>query len=69
MLEKVLEVGAMRRWLYLSPKSSHVGLDVDELACSLHHCMACNRQTRGHGFLPGVVLSHHCSGVTPLVLL
>jgi hypothetical protein len=34
MLE-VLVVGALRRWLYLAAKPSHVGVDVDGLACPL----------------------------------
>jgi hypothetical protein len=54
-----------RRWftslLYLDAKSSHVGVDVDRLACPLHHPMAYNCQMRGHGLLPSVVLSHHYS--------
>jgi hypothetical protein len=38
-LEKVLGVSAVRRWLYLPAKPSHVGVDVDGLACPLHHPM------------------------------
>jgi hypothetical protein len=34
-------------WLYLSAKPSHVGVDVDGLACLLHHPMAYNRHMRG----------------------
>jgi hypothetical protein len=49
-------------WLYLVAKPSHVGVDVDGLACPLHHPMTCSHQTRGHGLLPGTVLSCHCSG-------
>jgi hypothetical protein len=48
--------------LYLAAKPSHVGVDVDRLACPLHRPMACGRQTRGQGLLPGVILSRHCSG-------
>jgi hypothetical protein len=40
-------------------KSSHVGVDVDGIACPLHHLMPCSCKTWGHGFLPGAVLSHH----------
>jgi hypothetical protein len=61
-LEKVLGVGAVKRWPYLVAKLFHMGVDVDGLACHLHHPMACNRQTGGHGFLLGAVLSRHCSG-------
>jgi hypothetical protein len=49
-------------WPYLAAKPSHVGVDVDELACPLHRPTACSHQTRGQGLLPGVVLSHHYSG-------
>jgi hypothetical protein len=49
--------------LYLAAKPAHVGVAVDGLAYPLHRPMACGRQTRGQGILPGVVLSHHCSGV------
>jgi hypothetical protein len=48
--------------LYLAAKPTHVGVDVDGLACPLHYPMACGQQTKGHGLLPDVVLSHHCSG-------
>jgi hypothetical protein len=41
-------------WLYMAAKSSHVGVDVDGLACPLHHPTACSCQTRGQSFL-----SHH----------
>jgi hypothetical protein len=43
--------GSWRRcftaWLYLATKTSHVGVDVDELASPLHHPIACSRQMRG----------------------
>jgi hypothetical protein len=32
---------------------------VDGLACPLHRPTICSRQMRGHGFLLGIVLSHH----------
>jgi hypothetical protein len=42
--------GSWRRsfavWLYLAAKPSHVGVDVDGLACPLHCPTACSRQTR-----------------------
>jgi hypothetical protein len=38
-------------WLYLGAKPSHVGVDVDGLACPLHCPMACSRQMRGQGLL------------------
>jgi hypothetical protein len=34
-------------WLYLAAKPSHVGVEVDGLACPLNHPTACTRQTRG----------------------
>jgi hypothetical protein len=49
-------------WLYMAAKPSHMGVDVDGLACPLHHPMTWSCQTRGHGLLPGVVLSCRCSG-------
>jgi hypothetical protein len=59
MLENILGEIASQCWPYLVAKSSHVGVDVDGLACPLHHCAACSHQTRGHGFLLGAILSHH----------
>jgi hypothetical protein len=32
MLEKVLGVGVVRRWLYLAAKTPQVGVDADELS-------------------------------------
>jgi hypothetical protein len=52
---------ATSRQLCLAATPSHVGVDVDGLDCSLHSPMAYNRQTRGHGFLSGVALSHHAA--------
>jgi hypothetical protein len=49
---------ASRRWLYLAAKLSHVGVDVDSLACPLHRPMAYGHQMRGQSFLPGAVLSY-----------
>jgi hypothetical protein len=43
-------VGSWRRrcaGLYLSAKPSHMRLDVDGLACPLHHPMVCGCHTRG----------------------
>jgi hypothetical protein len=54
MLEKVLGVGAVKHWFYLAAKPPHLGVSVDRLACS--------RQTRGPGILPGGALSCCCSG-------
>jgi hypothetical protein len=45
--------------LYLPAKPSHVGVDVDGLACSLHCLTVCDRQTKGYDFLSGAALSHH----------
>jgi hypothetical protein len=58
MLEKVPRDIASRCWPYLVAKSSHVGVDVNGLACPLHRPMSCSHQMRGHGFLPGAILSH-----------
>jgi hypothetical protein len=49
-------------WLYLAAKPSHMGVDVDRLACPLYYPTAYSRLTRGHGLLSGVVLSHRCIG-------
>jgi hypothetical protein len=50
---------ASRCCLYLTAKPSHVGVDVNRLACPLHRPMFCGRQTRGQGFLSGTALSRH----------
>jgi hypothetical protein len=47
MLEKVLGVSAVRRWLYLVAKPSHTGVDVDKPSCPLHRPTA-------YGYHPGV---------------
>jgi hypothetical protein len=47
--------------LFLVVKSSHVGDDVDGLACSLHHPTICDHQTRGQSFLLGGASSHHAA--------
>jgi hypothetical protein len=54
-----MALGDIASWcrLYLVAEPSHVGVDVDELSCPLHHPMACCRQTKDHGFLSGMVLS------------
>jgi hypothetical protein len=49
-------------WFYLAAKPSHVGVDVDGLACPLHCPMTCSYQTRGQGLPSRVVLSSHYSG-------
>jgi hypothetical protein len=48
--------------LYLAAKPTHVGVDVERLACPLHCFMACGRQMRGYGLLPGIFLFYCCSG-------
>jgi hypothetical protein len=48
-------------WLYLAAKPSHLGVDVDGLAYSLHWPTVCSFQMRGLGLLPGTVLSCRCS--------
>jgi hypothetical protein len=44
--------------LYLAAKPSHMGVDVDSLACYLHHPMVCGHQTSGQSFLSSAALSH-----------
>jgi hypothetical protein len=61
MLEKVLGDIASWCWPYLVAKPSHVEVGVDGLACPLHHPMACNHQSRGQGFLSGIVWSYHAA--------
>jgi hypothetical protein len=46
-------------WLYLAAKPSHVGVNVDGLACPLHRPMVYNHQTRRHDFLSNAALTHH----------
>jgi hypothetical protein len=45
--------------LYLVAKPSHVGVNVDGLAYSLHRSMICSRQRGGQSFLIGVAPSCH----------
>jgi hypothetical protein len=49
-------------WLHLAAKPSHVGVDVDGLACPLHRPTVHSYQMRGQGLLPDIVLSCHWSG-------
>jgi hypothetical protein len=49
-------------WLYLTAKPFHMGVDVDRLACPLHHPTTCSHQTRGQDLLLGAALSHCYSG-------
>jgi hypothetical protein len=58
MSETVFRDVAVFHRLYLVAKPSHVGFDVDELACILHHSSVYDRKMRGQYFLSGVVLSH-----------
>jgi hypothetical protein len=58
MLGMVLGDVASWHRLYLATKPSHVGVDVEGLACPLHHPTAFSHQSRGQSFLSGVVLSH-----------
>jgi hypothetical protein len=50
-------------WLCLAAKPSHVGADMDELACFLHHPMVCSWQTWVQCPLKGAALSHHAASV------
>jgi hypothetical protein len=45
--------------LYMAAKSSHLGADVDGLACSLDRPMAYSHQRGGQCCLTGVVMSRH----------
>jgi hypothetical protein len=45
-------------WLYLAAKPSHLGSDMDGLACSLHRPMVCGWLTWVQSFLIGAALSH-----------
>jgi hypothetical protein len=47
MLGTVLRDVVSRHWLYLAAKPSHVGVDVDGLACPMHRPTVYNFQTRG----------------------
>jgi hypothetical protein len=49
--------------LYLAAKLAHVRVDVDGLACPLHHPMVYDYQMRGQSFLSGAALSHHATVV------
>jgi hypothetical protein len=57
----VLEDVALRHRLYLVVKSSHVGVDVNRLACPLHCPTIYSCQIRGHGFLLVTVLSYRAT--------
>jgi hypothetical protein len=41
-------------WLYLPARPSHVGVNVDGIACPMHYPMVCVQQTMGQSFLSGV---------------
>jgi hypothetical protein len=53
--------GSFAAWFYLAAKSSHVGVDMDGLACRLHHPTVHSCQSMGQGLPPGVILSYCCS--------
>jgi hypothetical protein len=46
---------------YLAVKPSHVEVDVDGLAYSLHHPRICSRQRGGQSFLTGSIPSCHAT--------
>jgi hypothetical protein len=48
-------------WLYLAAKPSHVGVNVDGLACPLHYPMVHSFQMMGHDLPLDIVLSCCCS--------
>jgi hypothetical protein len=57
-----------RRRLYLVARSSHVVVNVDRLACPLHHPMAYCHHMRGQGFLSGTVFSCHVTASSGIFL-
>jgi hypothetical protein len=57
--ERFLETSSCQ--LCLISKPSHVGVDVDRLACPLHRPTVCGRPIRGQSFMSGVALSHHAA--------
>jgi hypothetical protein len=62
MLGTVLRDVVSRHWLYLAAKPSHMGVDVDGLACPMHRPTVYSFQTRGQSCLLGAVLSYCCNG-------
>jgi hypothetical protein len=61
MPRMILGDAIVLHWLYLAASPSHVGVDVDRLACPLHRPMACSCKTRGQRFLSGAALSHRAA--------
>jgi hypothetical protein len=63
-------------WLYMAAKPSHVGVDMDRLACPLHRSTVWGHQIRGQSFLSSAALSHRAivgggafpKGVKPLAV-
>jgi hypothetical protein len=51
----------MLRRLYLAAKTSHMGVDVDGLACPLHRPTVYYHQTRGQSFLSDAALSNRAA--------
>jgi hypothetical protein len=47
--------------LYLAAKPSHVGVDMDGLACPLHDLRLVAVRRGDIAYLSGIVLSYHCS--------
>jgi hypothetical protein len=47
--------------LYLAAKPSHVGIDVDRLAYSMHRPMVRGHEMRGQSFMSGASLSHRAT--------
>jgi hypothetical protein len=57
----VLGDAIMLHQRYLAAKPSHVGVDVDRLACLLHRPTTCSHHTWGQSFLSGASWSHHAA--------
>jgi hypothetical protein len=54
--------GCFTAWHYLAGKLSHAGVDVDVLACRIHHPTAHSCQTRSQSLLAGAILSCRSNG-------
>jgi hypothetical protein len=52
---------ASHHQLYLAAKPSHVGADMDGIACPQHRPIVYSHQTREQSFLSDAALSHHAA--------
>jgi hypothetical protein len=58
MLEKVVGVGVVRRWLYLAVKPPQVGVDADRISYPVHHLSAFGCQPGVHNSWFQIVLPY-----------